>query len=79
MYACNTVEPVLQDHIMGHTTVASEEDRWALVTASITLKYSTQYLLPEIPGISRQVVFHGSGLSRQVSLYLYNLYYNIPS
>ena len=44
LYECNTVEPVLQDHIMGHTIVASE-DRWALVTGSITLKYTHDIVL----------------------------------
>ncbi len=28
-------------------------------------------LLPKVPGLSRQVVSHGSGLSRQLSLYIF--------
>ncbi len=37
-------------------------------------------LLPGISGLSRQVVFHGSGLSRKVLLYIYtvNLYKDHP-
>ncbi len=42
----NTVEPVLKDHPIGHTNVVSQ-DRWSLVTGSITLKWRT----------SSQVVF----------------------
>ncbi len=36
----STVEPVLKDHPIGHTNVASQhaQDRWSLVTGSITLK-----------------------------------------
>ncbi len=61
-----TVEPLLEDCPNGHKNVVSQ-DRWSLVTGSITLKYRT---CPEY------LVFQGrwshySGLSRQVSLYMY--------
>ncbi len=36
----HTVEPVLKDHPIGHTNVVSQ-DRWSLVTGSITLKCRT--------------------------------------
>ncbi len=62
-----TVEPVLKDHPMGHTDVVSQ-DRWFLATGSITLECGT--FIPGVSCLSRQVVSHGSGLSRQVLLYL---------
>ncbi len=34
---CHIVEPVLKDHPAGHKNMASQ-DRWSLVTGSITLK-----------------------------------------
>ncbi len=58
---CNTLEPVLKNHPMSHINVFSQ-DRWSLVTGSITMKYRTfrqEYL-----------VFQDSGLSIQVSLYV---------
>ena len=45
------------------------QDRWSLVTGSITLKCGTfcqEYLAFK----DTQVVFHGSGLSREVLLYI---------
>ncbi len=36
----NAVEPVLKDHPIGHKNVVSQ-DRWPLVTGSITLKCGT--------------------------------------
>ncbi len=57
-----SVEPVLNDHPIGHNDVVSQ-DRWSLPTCSITLKCRTFY--------QKYLIFqdsHGSGLSRQVSL-----------
>ncbi len=62
-----TLEPVLKDHPFRHRNVVSQ-DRWSLVPGSIALKCTV--LPPEMYGLSRQVVSHGSGLSRQVSLYM---------
>ncbi len=36
----NTVEPVLKDHPIDHKNVVSE-DRWSVMTGSITLKCGT--------------------------------------
>ncbi len=52
----STVELVLKDHPNGHENMDSQ-DRWSLVTSSITLKWSC----------ARNVVFLG-GLSWQWSL-----------
>ena len=54
---------------MGHKSVVSQ-DRWSLLTGSGVLKCKD--LLHEISGLSRLVVFHLRGLSRQVSLYCDN-------
>ena len=62
-----TVEPVLKGHPISLENVVFQ-DRWSLVTGSIVLKI---YDLPEKSGLSRQVVSHGSGLSRQVPLYIH--------
>ena len=54
-----TVEHILKDHPIGHKYLVSQ-DRWSLVTGSVTPKCGTR--------CQECVVFHGSGLSRQVSL-----------
>ncbi len=61
----DTVEPVLKDHLIGHENVVFQ-DRWSLVTGSIVLN-----ICQKKTGLSRQVVSHNSGLSRQVPLYRY--------
>ncbi len=62
----STVEAVLKDCPIGHKNMVSQ-DRWSLVTGSYTLKCVTFYPKNTDPSIcSRQVVFYGSGLSRQV-------------
>ncbi len=59
------VEPLLKDHAIGHENVVSQ-DRRSMVTGFI---YNEMWdLLPETNCPSRQVVSHGSGLTRQVSL-----------
>ncbi len=66
MNVIQILEPVLKDHPIGHENVVSQ-DRY-LVTGSITLKYRTfcqEYL------VFQDMWSHGSGLSRQVSLYSY--------
>ncbi len=60
-----TVEPVLQDHPIGHKNVVGQ-DRWSQVTGSVILKCKS---FCQVCGLSRQVVPHGSGLSRKGSLY----------
>ena len=62
-----TVEPVLKNHPIGHTNVVSQS-RWALMRGSVTVK-CTIFLpgISWISGLSRQVVSHGSGLSKRVS------------
>ncbi len=37
---CSTVEPVWEDHPLGHKNMVSH-DRWSLVTGSFTLKCSS--------------------------------------
>ena len=37
-----TAEPVLKDHPIGHTNVVSQ-DRWSLVTGSVTMKCGSFY------------------------------------
>ncbi len=64
----NTVEPVLKDHPIGHQNMVSQ-NRWSLVTGSFTLQCRT--FCQKTGGPLRQVDFHGSGLSRQVSLDLH--------
>ncbi len=56
----STVEPVLKD-----LKSMVSRDGYSLVTGSFTLKCD---FLPKTSGPSRQVVSHGCGLSRQVSL-----------
>ena len=47
-----TVEPVLKSHRIGHSNIVSQ-DRWSLVTGSITLKYRTcqEYLVFKTGGV----------------------------
>ncbi len=45
------------------------QERWFLATGSVILKI----LLLKLCGLSRQVVCHGSGLSRQVSLCMFTV------
>ncbi len=56
---CVIVEPVLN----GHKNMVSQ-DRW-----SWSIYIEMEDFLPQASGPSRQVVSHGSGLSRQVLLY----------
>ncbi len=57
----NTVEPVLKDHPTGHNKVVCQ-DRWSLVTGSVILKCRS--FCQKSVVFQRQVVSHGSGLSR---------------
>ncbi len=64
----STVEPFLKDHPIVHII-------WSLKTGDL-LPFCDRFIcsaiwdfLPRICGLSRQVVCHGSGLSRHVSLY----------
>ena len=66
VYPICIVEPVLKDHPIGHKNIVCH-DRWSLVTGSIILKCRT--LIYRIC-----VVCQDSGLSRQVSLYMYMMY-----
>ena len=74
MVYIRTVEPVFKDHTFSNENTVSQ-DRLALVTVSFALKCGT-FCQEYMHGPSRQVVSHGSGLSRQVSMYLYpyNMY-----
>ena len=61
-----TVEPVLKDH----SNLAIK--MWPLKTGGLGDRYNCIEIwdiLPGISGLSRQVVSHGSGLSRHVLLY----------
>ncbi len=64
-----TVEPVLKDHPIVRKNMVFQ-DKWSLVTGW-SICTEMQGLLPRICDPSRQVVSHGSGLSRKVSLYMY--------
>ncbi len=64
VYSSKTVESVLKDHPIGNKNVVSQH-RLPLVTGSVVLKCRS---FCQECGLSRQVVSHGSGLSRQVSL-----------
>ncbi len=68
----STVEPVLKDHPIGRKIMVSQ-DRCSLGTSSFTLKYSNFLTKTSLSGLWRQVVSHGSGLSRQVSLYSFSI------
>ena len=56
----------VQFTVTGHFTIMVSQDRRSLVTGSVVL--NGRAFLPGICGLSRQVVSHGSSLSRQVSL-----------
>ncbi len=59
------MELVLKDHPIGHKNVVCQ-NKWPL---SVILKCRT---FDKMCGPSRQVVSHGCGLSRQISLYSLN-------
>ncbi len=60
------VKPTVFDMLNGHKNVVSQ-DRWTFVSGLITLKCRT--FCHEYLSLSKQVVCHGSVLSRKVSLY----------
>ena len=69
LHVVYTVEPVLKDHPTGHkkcdlSTQVFSVDRFSYIEMYV--------LLPRMCGLSRQVASRGSGLSRQVSLYIPN-------
>ena len=67
----DTVEPVLKDHPISQKYVVS----WQVVSGDRFSYIEMLVLLPKMCCLSRQVVSHGSGRSRQVSLYILSFYY----
>ncbi len=69
VYYTSTVEPVLKDHPIGLKNAVCQ-DRWSLVTGPVIVKCTSRSFCKKMCGLSKQVVSHGSGLLRQVSLYM---------
>ena len=58
---CSTVEPVLKDHLIGHKKVVFLRE----VVFGDRFTYIEMWdFLTALCGLSRQVISHGSGLSR---------------
>ena len=68
-----TVEPVLKDHPIGHRNVVCQ-DRWSLVTGSVIMKCTGRSFCRKCM-VCQDRWSHGSGLSRQVSLYVLQFIY----